>query len=33
VEPSIAYALAKSSAFTSVTPLGWQPGLNIGMTF
>jgi hypothetical protein len=33
VEPSIAYALAKSSAFTSVTPLGWQPGLNIGLAF
>jgi hypothetical protein len=33
VEPSIAYALAKSSLFTTVTPLGWQPGLNIGLVF
>jgi hypothetical protein len=33
VEPSLAYVLSKSSTFTNVTPLGWQPGLNLGMTF
>ncbi|MDR2049340.1 MAG: hypothetical protein LBP69_07780 [Treponema sp.] len=34
VEPSMAYVYSKESSRTSVpTPLGWQPGLTVGMTF
>jgi hypothetical protein len=33
-EPSMAFVYAKTaSAVTIPTPLGWQPGLNIGITF
>jgi hypothetical protein len=35
VEPSMAFVYAKTptSASVPVTPLGWQPGLSIGMAF
>jgi hypothetical protein len=34
VEPSMAYVYAKLPSSASVpTPLGWQPGLAVGMTF
>jgi hypothetical protein len=35
IEPSIAFVYAKTptSASVPITPLGWQPGLSIGMAF
>jgi hypothetical protein len=33
LEPSMAYVYAKSSDYLPVTPLVWQPGLNVGIKF
>jgi hypothetical protein len=32
LEPSISYVLAKSNSYANFTPLGWQLGLNAGMS-
>ncbi|MDR1468686.1 MAG: hypothetical protein LBT00_05275 [Spirochaetaceae bacterium] len=33
VEPSIAYVQSKSGSSTRVAPIGWQPGLILGIAF
>jgi hypothetical protein len=33
LEPSLSYVIAKTSDLADFTPLGWQLGLNIGMSF